>query len=187
MGPFFRRHCWVAGLFLLCGACTGGPAPTPAQSRAELRARLHIRWQQGDTLPVAPDSLPFPAADRMAGFELDSQWVRTFAQQLAPFVQVHRNYWQAPDTYLSLSLSDLAADSSTLYHLWRSWSPIDTSGWYRFPAPKPDFWRWRHSVGKATALDAVLSSRYLITLQTNHPEGKATLLQVWSEMREEGA
>jgi hypothetical protein len=183
MGPLLLRRGWIIGLLLLCCACAD--KPTPVQSPAELRTRLRLRWQQGDTLPMAPDSLPLLGIDQIAGFELDSQWVRTFAQQPTPFVQVQRSYWQGPDTYLSLSQSDLATDSSTLYHLLRSWSPIDTSGWHRFASVKPNFWRWRRSVGGTTSLDAVLSSRYLITLQTNHPEGKTTLLQVWREITQE--
>jgi len=180
--PVHFRLIGVIGLFLLGGACAEKPAPLPVQSPAELSARLRTRWLGGDTLPVAADSLPLAAGRLLAGFELDSQWVNSFAQQPIPFVQVHRNYWQPPDTYLSLSLSDLATDSSTLHHLLRYWSPIDTNGYHLFFSQKPDFWRWRRASGGATALDAVLATRYLLTLQTNHPEGKATLLQVWREI-----
>ena len=169
-------------LSFLLAACGQDSVFGPVQSSTQLSQCLQDRWQRGDTLPLDPALLPLPSVDTLANFVRDSQWVRRFDQRPTPFIQGQVSYWQAPDTYLSLWVSDLATDTVQIHQLLRRWMPIDTSGWSRFGTQRPDFWRWRDTGGEATALDAVWHSRFLITLQTNHPEGKEVLLRVWREL-----
>lgn len=182
----FRWHrcgLWLALLGTL--ACGESPAPDgPATQQRALRSQLRARWVQGDSLPVSVATLRQRVPRRLPGFTADSLRIYHFAHPQRSYLAVQRLYHQGHgDTYLSLHLTDYSADTLAVLRLWEGWQPLDWPPQPAWPTPLPTFWRWQQQpVHGVTRFEAVLDARYLFTLQTNHPEGKALLSQIWTQV-----
>jgi hypothetical protein len=152
----------------------------PLTSQAMLRDAIQLRWQAGDSLPLTMAQLATCLPPILPGFVPGAVQSKQFMQHGVPFRWVMRQDQQAHDTYISVTLCDYAADTSGLLRLWQHWQPIDTSGYAQFAPFYPSCWQWRSPTPQGgLGLDLVLDSRYLLTLQTNHPESKAMLLRTW--------
>lgn len=167
--------------YLMVGiGCQPSQEKSHPSSLDYLSSKLALRWQQGDTIPVVPDLLNAAFFDDLADFETVSSASQQFPHPRRSFVRVRRLYAQAQGPYLSVIVDDCAADSLLLHNLWQRWSGYTHTQEEGFGKSSPDIWRWQENpLTKATRLEAVWQTRYVLTIQTNHSDGKRWLLRAW--------
>lgn len=172
-------------LLLLIGWVLGCGSSPPADPRRQLSNALLERFATGDTLPSTPETLEafFPAA--WDGWQVQGEMRFQTAQGPTPFLTADRQYRQSDGwTYLGVSVADYAADSTALLRLYQSWPEVS----YLRGLPDPrcsleaSVLTQLPATG-ATRLEFICQARYLVSLQTNHPEGERLLVQLLPRLR----
>lgn len=152
--------------------------PTNPGPASLLQERVAARFATGDTLSVPPETLRQKFPDSWGEWSEAGSKASLFKDQEWAFPTAEARYRQLDQTtYLSLELADYAEDSLGLYRLRAQWPEVSYLRELPTRGVSLEASRIAHfrSSG-ATRLELIYGGRYLLTLQTNHPEGEKQLL-----------
>ena len=159
----------------LASACQHSPG---VHSEIEqLKTSIRERYQDGDTTLISEIQLrEFWPANHSNWLSADAA-VRTYDHARRPFKMAEKSYHQGGEIFLGASLGDYAQDSSALLLLRKEWPTVSYLNY--LPGKKLPIQGSRFTTESSrgiSQLDIIIDGRYLLSLQTNHPEGERNVL-----------
>ena len=164
-------------------ACSSEPYPKGPVDEQGLAHRIHQRHLRYDTLPRSLDGWAAAWPTSWAQWQAAPAESHGSADPPPPFPWARRTYRQAGPLYLSVTIADYAADSAALQHLRQAWPEVSFLARSPHPHHPVDAAYLRHLPHTGgTRLEVMLGARWVLSLQTNHPEGEKQLLMALSHL-----
>jgi len=168
---------WIISLICLfaCSEEVSGPV-----SLEEFQAALGSRLEQ-ESPPPNPSFLLTTLPESVGSFSLVEIDTSFFPQAEHPFAEAEKIFSQGEDLYLSVRIADYGTDSAALVQVFQRWEKHRATS---VPLTEADSWEISSiSATGALSHSYLLYSRYLLQLQTNHPEGAAQIASGLSQAK----
>ena len=174
-------HIFVStGLALFLSACSSQKETSLSLSPEEFQSKLSQRLK-GKNSKVDPHLLLRVIPAQLETYKLAETDTVFYADASNPYTEVSRVYTQGDDLYLSIRIGDYTQDSTALMDLFQRWQG-NTPNFQPILKADAHFIEW-HAATDALSHSYLLHTRYVLHLQTNHPEGETMLRKGLNEMK----